>query len=206
MAVLRSVIRGVGAYLPQRVLTNDELSKMVDTNDAWITERTGIKQRRIAAPGETASDMGAAAARQALERLGLRDPVLDALPGPELLQRRLAVLAGRDGGDLAHGEAPSGSERGGEDQGVGFELASTAIAFLLWRFFGADEPLTAEDDQSARVAEYRAAYTLMDDASPQALQAFRDLHARYPDDPLVGYHLQRLAAGETGSLVVMGRK
>lgn len=74
MAFIRSVIRGVGAYLPQRVMTNEDLSKLVDTNDAWIRERTGIEERHIAADGELTSDMGIAAARQALVRAGI-DPV-----------------------------------------------------------------------------------------------------------------------------------
>ncbi|MEZ5851925.1 MAG: beta-ketoacyl-ACP synthase III [Hyphomicrobiaceae bacterium] len=74
MAVIRSVIRGVGAYLPKRVLTNDEMSKIVDTTDEWITERTGIKQRHVAADDEKTSDLGIAAARQALVRAGI-DPI-----------------------------------------------------------------------------------------------------------------------------------
>ncbi|MCB1512001.1 MAG: ketoacyl-ACP synthase III [Hyphomicrobiaceae bacterium] len=74
MAVIRSVIRGIGAYLPKRVLTNEELSRMVDTSDDWITERTGIKSRHIAAEDEFTSDLGIAAARQALIRSGI-DPV-----------------------------------------------------------------------------------------------------------------------------------
>ena len=74
MAVIRSVIRGVGAYLPKRVLTNADLSKIVDTSDEWIRERTGIKARHIAADGELTSDLGIAAARQALVRAGV-DPV-----------------------------------------------------------------------------------------------------------------------------------
>ncbi len=74
MAVNRSVIRGVGAYLPKRVMTNADMSKLVDTTDDWITERTGIKQRHIAAEGELTSDLGIAAARQALVRAGI-DPV-----------------------------------------------------------------------------------------------------------------------------------
>ena len=74
MAVIRSVIRGVGAYLPKRVMTNDELSARLDTSDDWITARTGIRQRHIAADGELTSDLGLAAARQALVRSGI-DPV-----------------------------------------------------------------------------------------------------------------------------------
>ena len=74
MAVIRSVIRGVGAYLPRRIMTNADLARIVDTSDDWITERTGIKQRHIAQDGELTSDLGIAAARQALVRAGI-DPV-----------------------------------------------------------------------------------------------------------------------------------
>ena len=74
MAVIRSVIRSVGAYLPKKVLTNDDLSRIVDTSDEWIRERTGIRRRHIAADGELTSDLGIAAARQALVRANI-DPV-----------------------------------------------------------------------------------------------------------------------------------
>jgi 3-oxoacyl-[acyl-carrier-protein] synthase-3 len=73
VAVNRSVIRGVGAYLPKRIMTNDDFSRIVDTTDEWITERTGIKQRHIAAEDELTSDLGIAAAKQALVRSGI-DP------------------------------------------------------------------------------------------------------------------------------------
>jgi len=59
-------IIGLGKYLPERVLTNQDLEKMVETSDAWITERTGIKERRIARPDQATSDMALAAAREAL--------------------------------------------------------------------------------------------------------------------------------------------
>ena len=68
MKPVRSVILGCGGYLPEKVLTNAELSKIVDTSDDWITERTGIRQRHIAAEGELTSDLGIEAARVALER------------------------------------------------------------------------------------------------------------------------------------------
>jgi 3-oxoacyl-[acyl-carrier-protein] synthase III len=71
VAVIRSVIRGVGAYLPKRVMTNADLSRLVDTSDEWIRERTGIEQRHIAEDGELTSDLGIAASRQALERAGI---------------------------------------------------------------------------------------------------------------------------------------
>ncbi len=66
MTVRRSVIAGCGAYLPERVITNEELAVLVDTSDEWITSRTGIKERHIAADGEKTSDLALAAARSAL--------------------------------------------------------------------------------------------------------------------------------------------
>ncbi|HWB43959.1 MAG TPA: beta-ketoacyl-ACP synthase III [Hyphomicrobiaceae bacterium] len=77
MAVIRSVVRGVGAYLPKTILTNDDLAKRVDTSDAWIRERTGIEQRHIAGDGEFTSDLGIAAARQALVRSGINPVDID---------------------------------------------------------------------------------------------------------------------------------
>ena len=65
--ILRSHIVGCGSYLPSRVLTNAELATMVDTSDEWIVERTGIRQRHIAAEGETTSDLAFAAAGRALK-------------------------------------------------------------------------------------------------------------------------------------------
>jgi 3-oxoacyl-[acyl-carrier-protein] synthase-3 len=66
-AVVRSAVTGVGAYLPGKVVTNDDLAKVVETSDAWIQERTGIRQRRRAAEGELTSDLAMEAARRALE-------------------------------------------------------------------------------------------------------------------------------------------
>ena len=63
---IRSILAGVGGYLPERIVTNDELARTVDTSDDWIRERTGIRQRHFAGPHETAAFMGAAAAREAL--------------------------------------------------------------------------------------------------------------------------------------------
>ena len=66
MTVRRSVILGCGSYLPHHVLTNEELAHKVDTSDEWIVQRTGIHERRIAAPGETTAQMATNAARSAL--------------------------------------------------------------------------------------------------------------------------------------------
>jgi 3-oxoacyl-[acyl-carrier-protein] synthase III len=73
VSVLRTVVKGCGGYLPKRVLTNEDLAKVVDTTDEWISTRTGIEERRIAAKGELTSTMGTAAARAALAIAGI-DP------------------------------------------------------------------------------------------------------------------------------------
>src|SRR5712671_7524345 len=71
VTVTRSVVLGCGSYLPQRVLTNEELARKVDTSDEWIVQRTGIRERHIAAPGELTSDMGLKAAQAALAHAGI---------------------------------------------------------------------------------------------------------------------------------------
>ena len=69
---LRTVsIIGTGSYIPEKVVTNADLAKIVDTTDEWIVSRTGMKERHMARPDEAASDMGAAAARKALEAAGV---------------------------------------------------------------------------------------------------------------------------------------
>lgn len=72
-----AAFRSIGAYVPERILTNEDLTKMVDTTDEWITKRTGIKERRIAADSETTSDMGVKAAEKAIERSGLKKSDID---------------------------------------------------------------------------------------------------------------------------------
>ncbi|KAF2989356.1 ketoacyl-ACP synthase III [Methylocystis sp. MJC1] len=75
--LLRSVVLGVGSYLPAKTLTNDDLAKVVDTSDEWIFQRTGIKERHIAAEGETTSMLGEKAARAALANAGLTPDDID---------------------------------------------------------------------------------------------------------------------------------
>ena len=70
-------ITGLGCRVPERVITNDELATMMDTNDEWIRERTGIRERRIAAPGEALSDLCLPACRDALEQAGLDASEID---------------------------------------------------------------------------------------------------------------------------------
>ena len=71
------VLPGTGSYLPERVLTNDDLAKLVDTSDEWIAARTGIRERHIAAEGETTGDLAYHAASRALEAAGVQASELD---------------------------------------------------------------------------------------------------------------------------------
>ncbi len=75
--VLRSVVAGCGAYLPERIVTNDELAKRIDTSDEWIRKRTGIHQRHIAADNQYTSDLALAAARRAMAAAGVDAGDLD---------------------------------------------------------------------------------------------------------------------------------
>jgi 3-oxoacyl-[acyl-carrier-protein] synthase-3 len=77
--VIRSVIIGCGAYLPARLVSNEELAGQVDTSDEWIVQRTGIRQRYIAAEGEKTSDLAVAAAEKALAAAGLAGRDIDAV-------------------------------------------------------------------------------------------------------------------------------
>jgi 3-oxoacyl-[acyl-carrier-protein] synthase-3 len=74
---LRSVAIGCGSYLPEKILRNDDLSRRLNTSDEWIAQRTGIRQRHIAAEGELTSDMGLAACRDALDMAGVAPSELD---------------------------------------------------------------------------------------------------------------------------------
>jgi len=101
--LIYSQIKGTGSYLPEKVLTNADLEKMVDTHDAWIRERTGIRERHIAAPGETTCDLAEAAARRAIDAAGIQTSEIDLIivatttpdqvfPGTAcLLQQRLGI-------------------------------------------------------------------------------------------------------------------
>ena len=75
--MIRTRVAGLGHYLPQRILTNAELEKMVETSDQWIQDRTGIRERRIAAPHETSSSLGLNAARMAVEQAGIDPASID---------------------------------------------------------------------------------------------------------------------------------
>src|SRR2546421_3051330 len=79
MPSFSAIIAGTGSHVPERRLTNDDLSKMVETSDEWITQRTGIKERRIAGPEDSTATLGTAAARRAIAAAGLEPKDIELL-------------------------------------------------------------------------------------------------------------------------------
>jgi 3-oxoacyl-[acyl-carrier-protein] synthase-3 len=75
--MIRSVLRATGSYLPERVITNAEMERLVDTSDEWIVQRTGIRERHVAAETQSTSDLAIEAAKRALESSGLSPEDLD---------------------------------------------------------------------------------------------------------------------------------
>src|SRR5882757_5009549 len=118
--MLRSVVLGCGSYLPSRVLSNAELSRMVDTTDEWITQRTGIRERRIAAEGETTSDMGIKAARAALAAAGVDAQSID-----------LIVLATSTPDNTFPASAVSVQAGLGITHGAAFDLQAVCSGFVF---------------------------------------------------------------------------
>ena len=83
----RSIVIGCGRYLPERILTNEELAKRVETSDEWIQQRTGIRERRIAADDEKTSDLAINAAKEALASAGVSADDVDMMRPFPLQQR-----------------------------------------------------------------------------------------------------------------------
>ena len=79
MSKIRAAITGIYGYIPEDILTNKALETLVDTNDEWIRERTGIRQRHVAAEGQTTSDLAVEAARRAMEAAGVTASDIDLL-------------------------------------------------------------------------------------------------------------------------------
>ena len=119
MSKLRSVVLGVGGYLPEKVLTNDDLARMVDTSDAWIRQRTGIAERHIAAEGQLTSDLAAEAARAALDRAGVSAGEID-----------LIVLATSTPDNTFPAAAVTVQDKLGMTGGAAFDIQAVCSGFV----------------------------------------------------------------------------
>ena len=120
MSILRSVVLGCGAYLPKHILGNDDLARMVDTSDEWIVQRTGIRQRHVAAPGEFTSHLGIAAARAAIADAGVDPQSID-----------LIVVATSTPDNTFPATAVSVQEGLGITGGAAFDLQAVCSGFVF---------------------------------------------------------------------------
>jgi len=117
--LFHSVVVGCGAYLPARIVTNVELASRLETTDAWIVERTGIRQRHIAADGERTSDLALHAARRALENAGMAPAAVD-----------LIVLATTTPDDTFPATATKVQAALGIDHGAAFDVQAVCAGFV----------------------------------------------------------------------------
>jgi 3-oxoacyl-[acyl-carrier-protein] synthase III len=120
VSTIRSVVLGCGGYLPEKVMTNSELSKLVDTSDEWITQRTGIRERHIAADGEMTSDLALHAARSALDAARLTPADID-----------LIVMATATPDNTFPASAVTVQQQLGMRHGAAFDLQAVCSGFLF---------------------------------------------------------------------------
>jgi 3-oxoacyl-[acyl-carrier-protein] synthase-3 len=120
VSLTRSVVLGCGSYLPSRILHNSELSRMVDTSDEWIRQRTGIRERHIAGEGETTADMALRAARAALAAAGIDAQSID-----------LIVLATSTPDNTFPASAVSVQAGLGITRGAAFDLQAVCSGFIF---------------------------------------------------------------------------
>ncbi len=178
----RAKISALGCFVPPRALTNDDLSRMVDTNDAWIVERTGIRERRIADPNIATSDMAAQAAKEALANRGIAASELDAIivatVTPDMLFPSTACLV---------------QDQLGASGVWGFDLGAACSGFLYGITVGAHlisggthrKVLVIGADTMSRIIDYtdRATCVLFGDGAG----AFLIEPTEDPDEGFIGY-------------------
>ncbi|MEL7128840.1 MAG: beta-ketoacyl-ACP synthase III [Pseudomonadota bacterium] len=185
-----SQIAGVGSYLPSRVMTNDDLSALVDTSDQWIRERTGIRERHIAAEGELTSDLAVAAARDAMEMAGIGAGDID-----------LIVMATTTPDQTFPATAAFVQAKLGIEQGAAFDVQavcsgfvfalSTADALLRQGQFNAALVIGAET--FSRILDWNDRSTCVlfgDGAGAVVLRRLKAEDGALPDRRLIGHHIR----------------
>ena len=134
---LRSQVAGCGGYLPERIVTNSELAGRLDTSDEWIRQRTGIAERRVAAPGELTSDLDYRAASRALDSAGMKGSDLD-----------LLVVATATPDNTFPATAAKVQARLGMHRGAAFDVQAVCAGFIF---------ALAVADNALRLAQARTA-------------------------------------------------
>jgi len=162
MSIIRSCIAGVGAYLPERIVTNDDLAKIVDTSDEWIVERSGIRRRHIAAEGELTSDLATAAARQAMAAAGV---------GPEEID--LIVLGTTTPDDTFPATAAKVQANLGVLGGFAFDVQAVCSGFL-YALATADKFIRAGEVKTALVIGAETFSRLLDWSDRETCVLFGD--------------------------------
>jgi 3-oxoacyl-[acyl-carrier-protein] synthase III len=137
--MIRTVVRGIGSYLPQKILTNDDLAAMVDTSDEWIVQRTGIKERHIAAEGECTSDLAKIAAERALRNAGMDASDID-----------LVVLGTSTPDNTFPATAVTVQDKLGMRHGAAFDVQAVCTGFV-YALTTADALIRAGQGQRALV-------------------------------------------------------
>lgn len=119
--MINSKIAGVGYYVPEKVVTNDDLASYLDTSDEWITRKIGIKERRVAADNEVTSDMGAAAAEMVLKNAGVKSSEID-----------LIILAANLPDHISPATAVKVQEKIGASNAFGFDIRTGGCPGLVY--------------------------------------------------------------------------
>ena len=149
-SVLRAVIKGTGSALPTRIVTNAELAAQVDTSDEWITERTGIKARHVAGPGETTVSLATDAARRALDAAGMTAADID-----------LIIVATCTPDQTFPAAATKVQHALGCNGGVAFDVAAVCSGFL-YAFSVAESMIRAGSAKNALVIGSETMTRLLD--------------------------------------------
>jgi len=171
---VRSLIAGLGAYLPTTILTNADLAKRVDTTDAWIVERTGIHRRHVARPGETTSDLALKAAQAALVDAGLGADAID-----------LVIVATTTPDETFPAVATNIQARLGMTRGAAFDVQAVCSGFIFALAIADDGP-GLSPEQRSRVGERGERLDENVPGSGLGLAIVRDIAKLYGGDFALG--------------------
>ncbi len=185
----RAVVAGVGSYLPEKVMTNDDLSKIVETSGEWIVQRTGIERRHIAAEGEYTSDLATAAAQRALQDSGLGPADID-----------VVILATSTPDNTFPATAVTVQHRLGMHHGFAFDVQAVCSGFVyamtiadsLIRAGSADTVLVIGAETFSRILDWtdRTTCVLFGDGAGAAVLRAQPVVDGEPEQGILSCHLR----------------